>query len=69
MNVISRKDFLKAGAALPLALQSLDLRAAAKPKPATPPKLPFKHKKLLIMVPKLSLALYLARLRMQLVWP
>ena len=38
MNAISRKDFLKAGAALPLALQSLDLRAAAKPKPATPPK-------------------------------
>ena len=38
MNVISRKDFLKAGAALPLALQSLDLRAAAKPKPANPPK-------------------------------
>ena len=38
MNAISRKDFLKAGAALPLALQSLDLRAATKPKPATPPK-------------------------------
>ncbi len=38
MNVISRKDFLKAGTALPLALQSLDLRATAKPKPVTPPK-------------------------------
>ena len=38
MNAISRKDFLKTGAALPLALQSLDLRAAARPKPATPPK-------------------------------
>jgi hypothetical protein len=38
MRVISRKEFLKAGAALPLALQSIDLRAAAKPKPATPPK-------------------------------
>ena len=38
MNAISRKDFLKAGAALPLALQSLDLRANAKPKLATPPK-------------------------------
>ena len=38
MNAISRKDFLKAGAALPLALQSLDLRATAKPKPGTPPK-------------------------------
>ena len=38
MNVISRKDFLKAGAALPLALQSLHLRAAAKPKPAPPPR-------------------------------
>ena len=38
MNAISRKDFLKTGAALPLALQSLDLRAATKPKPATPPK-------------------------------
>ena len=31
MNAISRKDFLKTGAALPLALQSLDLRAAADP--------------------------------------
>ena len=38
MNVISRKDFLKAGTALPLALQSLDLRATAKPKSVTPPK-------------------------------
>ena len=36
MNVISRKEFLKAGAALPLALQSLGLRAAAKK--AMPPK-------------------------------
>jgi len=38
MNVIGRKDFLKAGTALPLALQSLDLRATAKPKSVTPPK-------------------------------
>ena len=38
MRNISRKEFLKAGAALPLALNSLDLRAASKPKPATPPK-------------------------------
>ena len=30
MRVISRKEFLKAGAALPLALNSLGLRAAAK---------------------------------------
>ena len=36
MRVISRKEFLKAGAALPLALQSLGLRAAAKK--AMPPK-------------------------------
>ena len=36
MRVISRKEFLKAGAALPLALHSLGLRAAAKK--AMPPK-------------------------------
>ena len=36
MRVISRKEFLKAGAALPLALNSLGLRAAAKK--AMPPK-------------------------------
>jgi hypothetical protein len=38
MKPISRKDFLKVGAALPLALQSLSLRAAQKPKSSTPPK-------------------------------
>ncbi len=38
MKPISRKDFLKVGAVLPLALQSLSLRAAQKPKSATPPK-------------------------------
>jgi len=36
MRVISRKEFLKAGVALPLALQTLGLRAAAKK--AMPPK-------------------------------
>ena len=36
MRNISRKDFLKIGGALPLALQSLSQRAAAKVK--TPPK-------------------------------
>ncbi|MCP4847270.1 MAG: DUF1552 domain-containing protein [Verrucomicrobiaceae bacterium] len=36
MRNISRKDFLKIGAALPLALQSLSQRVEAKPK--TPPK-------------------------------
>ena len=38
MKALSRKDFLKVGAALPLALQSLSLRAAQKPKSVTPPK-------------------------------
>ena len=38
MKPLTRKDFLKVGAALPLALQSLSLRAAQKPKSATPPK-------------------------------
>ena len=38
MNDISRKEFMKLGAALPLALQSLELHAAAKPKPKDPPK-------------------------------
>lgn len=38
MKPLSRKDFLKVGAALPLALQSLSLQAAQKPKSATPPK-------------------------------
>lgn len=36
MRSISRKQFLKLGAALPLAAQSLQLRAFARPK--TPPK-------------------------------
>ena len=36
MRVISRKEFLKAGAALPLALNSLSLRATTKKK--LPPK-------------------------------
>ena len=36
MTKITRKDFLKFGVALPLALHSLDLRAALRPK--TPPK-------------------------------
>ncbi|MFT4549436.1 MAG: hypothetical protein ACI9UA_002931 [Pseudoalteromonas tetraodonis] len=34
----SRREILKFGAALPLAIQSLDLRAVAKPKPSAPPK-------------------------------
>jgi len=38
MKPLSRKEFLKIGAALPLALHSLSLRAAQKPKSATPPK-------------------------------
>jgi len=38
MRTISRKEFLKAGTALPLALQSLDLRAATKPKSTVPPR-------------------------------
>lgn len=38
MKNYSRKEFLKFGAALPLALQSLDLWAAEKPKSASPPK-------------------------------
>ena len=38
MKDINRKEFMKLGAALPLALQSLELRAAAKPKPKDPPK-------------------------------
>ena len=38
MNNYRRRDFLKFGAALPLALQSLDLRAEEKPKSRTPPK-------------------------------
>ena len=37
MNPTSRRDFLKFGAALPLALHSLDLRKDM-PKRATPPK-------------------------------
>ena len=36
MNNYSRREFLKFGAALPLALQSLDLRAATATK--APPK-------------------------------
>jgi hypothetical protein len=38
MRTISRQEFLKAGTALPLALQSLDLRAATKPKSTVPPR-------------------------------
>lgn len=38
MKDYRRREFLKFGAALPLAVQSLDLHAAASPKPATPPK-------------------------------
>jgi hypothetical protein len=38
MNTYSRREFLKFGAALPLALQSLDLRASAGPVPKVPPK-------------------------------
>ena len=38
MNASSRRDILKFGAALPLALQSLSLRGAEGPKPAEPPK-------------------------------
>ena len=38
MKDINRKEFLKFGAALPLALQSLDLQAASKPKKKEPPK-------------------------------
>ena len=38
MKDYRRRDFLKFGAALPLAVQSLDLHAAARPDRATPPK-------------------------------
>jgi hypothetical protein len=38
MNPYSRREFLKFGAALPLALQSLDLRAATDPATKVPPK-------------------------------
>ncbi|HCC20326.1 MAG TPA: hypothetical protein DEP88_03630, partial [Verrucomicrobiales bacterium] len=38
MKHYKRREFLKFGAALPLAMHSLDLHAAAKPKPAAPPK-------------------------------
>ncbi|MFK7910134.1 MAG: DUF1552 domain-containing protein [Akkermansiaceae bacterium] len=38
MKHYNRREFLKFGAALPLAMHSLDLRAAAKPKSAVPPK-------------------------------
>jgi hypothetical protein len=38
MKAISRKEFLKMGVALPLALQSLSQRAEAKVKAKTPPK-------------------------------
>ena len=39
MKNISRKEFLKMGTALPLALQSLELRAAVKPQVVkSPPK-------------------------------
>mgnify|MGYP003324676656 CR=1 FL=1 len=35
---ISRKDFLKMGVAMPLALQSMSQRAEAKGRTKTPPK-------------------------------
>ena len=38
MNHYSRREFLKFGVALPLALQSLDLRAATAPTTKVPPK-------------------------------
>jgi hypothetical protein len=38
MNNYSRREFLKFGAALPLALQSLELRAAGQTLPKAPPK-------------------------------
>lgn len=38
MSHYHRREFLKFGAALPLALQSLDLRAATAPAPKSPPK-------------------------------
>ena len=38
MSMISRKEFLKMGAAMPLALQSLSQRAEAKVRAKTPPK-------------------------------
>jgi hypothetical protein len=38
MNHFSRREFLKFGTALPLALQSLDLRAATAPSTKVPPK-------------------------------
>lgn len=38
MKHFNRREFLKFGAALPLALQSLDLRAASEPSPKAPPK-------------------------------
>jgi hypothetical protein len=38
MKHYNRREFLKFGAALPLAMHSLDLRAAEKPKSAAPPK-------------------------------
>ena len=37
MKTISRKEFLRAGLALPLALQSLNLRAATRPAPVAAP--------------------------------
>ena len=38
MNHFSRREFLKFGTALPLALQSLDLVAATAPSTTVPPK-------------------------------
>ena len=38
MKTISRKEFLRAGLAFPLALQSLNLRAATRPAPVAAPK-------------------------------
>jgi len=38
MNGTTRRQFLKFGAALPLAMRSLNLRAATKPTPSSPPR-------------------------------
>ena len=38
MNMATRREFLQFGAALPLAIHSLDVQAGTNPKPKTPPK-------------------------------
>ena len=38
MKETSRREILKYGAALPLAMHSLDLHAVTKPKPVAPPR-------------------------------